>query len=64
MGWLLKIMLYDNFSGIKLFNLISFGIVHPSHNVKGLLFGLWKIQFQFAVAVEEELQKLEGEGYA
>tara|TARA_R110002012_G_scaffold179021_2_gene344437 strand:+ start:1531 stop:1722 length:192 start_codon:yes stop_codon:yes gene_type:complete len=63
MGWLLKVMLYDNFTGIKLFNLISFGVVHPSNNVKGLMFGLWRVQFQINVAIEEKLQ-IEGEGYA
>ena len=63
MGWLLQILMYDNFSGIKLFKFFSLGIIHPAPNIKGILFGIWKFQIQLVSAYEDKV-KIEGEGYA
>jgi hypothetical protein len=63
MGWLLQILMYDNFSAIRLFKFFSIGIIHPSPNVKGILFGIWKFQIQLVSAYEDKV-KIEGEGYA
>ena len=63
MGWLLEIILDNGFSGIRIFKLFAFGIVHPSNNVKGILFGIGRIQIQLCASYEDKI-KLEGKGYA
>tara|TARA_R100000808_G_scaffold6623_1_gene19523 strand:+ start:1344 stop:1538 length:195 start_codon:yes stop_codon:yes gene_type:complete len=64
MGWLLQILILSNFTGIKLFKLFTIGAVHPESYVRGILFGIWRFQFQFILTYDSKIE-LEGEkGYA
>ena len=65
MGWVLQIIMDDGFTGIRIFKTFAFGIVHPSSNVKGILFAIWRIQIQLCAAYEEVIKiDAKGKGYA
>lgn len=66
-GWLLGIYLFDELSMIRLFKLIKIGLLHtknPDGIVKGIMFGIGRLEVQFTLGFWNRNIKEETIGHA
>ena len=60
MGWLIKLLIVDDFTCLVIFNMFKIGMIHPENTpgvVKGLMIGIWRFEIQIVFGFWDKLKQ-------